>query len=171
MTEEDPLIYVRRHPGDWRVAAVRLSSLSGIGWDCMCGGLNIFTQTVLYGYIFCNAIESGELAHSCRHGPGPHNIKVCMLQVDNEKHVHDALEWYARIPSRDQRKRLADAQAWIKAALPRRVARLLQRHGMQTPRELFEMSPTDIAAFPGVGPKTCDILLAYRSEHPADVTT
>jgi hypothetical protein len=25
----------------------------------------------------------GELAHSCRHGPPPHNILVCVLKKDN----------------------------------------------------------------------------------------
>jgi hypothetical protein len=39
----------------------------------------------LHGYVWCDGMIAGELAHSCRHGPGPHRIKVCITKIDNKK--------------------------------------------------------------------------------------
>lgn len=35
--------------------------------------------------MYCDKIVEGELAHSCRHGEGPHYIKVCVVKKDNDK--------------------------------------------------------------------------------------
>jgi len=37
----------------------------------------------IHGYVFCDDMVAGELAHSCRHGNGPHRIKVCVVKKDN----------------------------------------------------------------------------------------
>jgi hypothetical protein len=34
-------------------------------------------------YVMCDGMIDGELAHSCSHGPPPHDIKVCLLKKDN----------------------------------------------------------------------------------------
>ena len=39
----------------------------------------------LHGYVMCNRMIAGELAHSCEHGPPPHRIKVCITKKGNEK--------------------------------------------------------------------------------------
>jgi hypothetical protein len=33
--------------------------------------------------VWCDAMVSGELAHSCRHGAGPHQIKMCVTKKGN----------------------------------------------------------------------------------------
>ena len=37
-----------------------------------------------YGYIWCDDLVEGEVAHSCAHGPGPHRIKVVVVKKDND---------------------------------------------------------------------------------------
>ena len=37
----------------------------------------------IHGYVWCNAALDGSVAHSCRHGEGPHRIKVCVVKKDN----------------------------------------------------------------------------------------
>jgi plasmid stabilization system protein ParE len=39
----------------------------------------------LHGYVWCDGMISGVLAHTCRHGPPPHRIKVCVTKKGNEK--------------------------------------------------------------------------------------
>src|SRR5262249_35354697 len=40
-------------------------------------------QLFIHGYVLCSDVEGG-IAHSCRHGSGPHNIKVCVVKKDNK---------------------------------------------------------------------------------------
>jgi hypothetical protein len=47
---------------------------------------------MVYGYILCDQILEGELAHSCIHGPPPHEIKVVVVGVDNPKRLMDELK-------------------------------------------------------------------------------
>jgi hypothetical protein len=39
----------------------------------------------LHGYVMCDQLIAGHLAHSCQHGPAPHRIKVCITKKGNEK--------------------------------------------------------------------------------------
>ena len=81
----DLLIDVRRQWNDWRHASYRLSQIGGLHWDNMSGGLGASApQLFMHGYVMCDAMESGELAHSCTHGPPPHRIKVCITKKGNE---------------------------------------------------------------------------------------
>ena len=43
------------------------------------------TCCYLHGYVWCDAMIAGELAHTCTHGPPPHRIKVCITKKGNEK--------------------------------------------------------------------------------------
>ncbi len=87
-TELDPeeTVVVRRHWNAWMTATVKLKHLQNLHWDDTSGGVNVRSPHVMmYGYIYCDQIVSGELNHSCAHGPGPHRIKVVVVQVDNPK--------------------------------------------------------------------------------------
>jgi hypothetical protein len=35
--------------------------------------------------VMCDGMQSGRLAHSCKHGPPPHKVKVCITRKYNEK--------------------------------------------------------------------------------------
>jgi hypothetical protein len=78
------IIKVRRQPGHWRLADYRLSDVSRIRWDYVGGGIQRRSQWHVYGYVMCDAMLSGKIAHSCRHGPPPHRVKVCITKKYNE---------------------------------------------------------------------------------------
>ena len=88
---EDPTIYIRRQWNDWRIGSVPLSKLHHLAWDECSGGVMTRTpQPFIHGYCWCNEVE-GEIAHSCRHGAGPHWIKVCVVKKDNERDAFEQL--------------------------------------------------------------------------------
>jgi hypothetical protein len=37
----------------------------------------------VHATVSCEGMQEGEVAHSCSHGPGPHNIKVCITAGRN----------------------------------------------------------------------------------------
>lgn len=80
----EEIVKVRRQPGDWRIARYDLSKVRGMRWDNVGGGIEQGSAMHVYGYVFCNGMIDGELAHSCRHGPPPHEIKVCITKKYNE---------------------------------------------------------------------------------------
>jgi hypothetical protein len=72
-----PFVEVRRQWNDWRVAVYTLSDIDDLHWDRVSGGVNARApREFLHCYVLCDGMVSGDLAHSCRHGQGPHNIKV-----------------------------------------------------------------------------------------------
>jgi hypothetical protein len=79
------LVQVRRQPGDWRLAAYRLSDIARLRWDFVGGGIRRKSQWHVYGFVMCNGMVHGRIAHSCAHGPPPHRIKVCITRKYNEK--------------------------------------------------------------------------------------
>lgn len=91
--DQDTLISVRRHPSDWQTARFRLRDIRGFRWDGTSGGVGrAASHTALFGYVWCNAARDGEVAHSCSHGPGPHEIKVCVPKVCNKENWKALLE-------------------------------------------------------------------------------
>ena len=81
------LITVARQPGDGRLAEYEAGAVHDLHWDNMTGGVMAWTpfkQQMVFGYVFCDAMDSGELAHSCSHGPPPHWIKVCIMKQYNK---------------------------------------------------------------------------------------
>jgi hypothetical protein len=85
---QEPALYVRRQWNDWKIARVALSDFEGSHWSNVSGGIQATApRDFIHGYILCNRILSGEIAHSCRHGRGPHVIKVCIVQKDNDPEV------------------------------------------------------------------------------------
>lgn len=84
--DDQPLVEVRRQWNDWRIATYRVSDVWGLHWSGESGGVRARSpRYFLHGYVLCNGMVGGELAHSCRHGPPPHEIKVCILERGNEK--------------------------------------------------------------------------------------
>ena len=80
------IVQVRRQWNDWRIAEVNLSELDDVHWSTFSGGVGApAPQPFIHGYISCDTIPEGELAHSCRHGSAPHRIKVCVVKKDNDK--------------------------------------------------------------------------------------
>jgi hypothetical protein len=84
------LVSVRRQWNSWEVAEVYVGEVSNPLWDIESGGIKgAATEALIYGYVWCDAIISGSLAHSCLHGTAPHSIKVCILRKDNPPRIFD----------------------------------------------------------------------------------
>lgn len=85
--KEDFLVSVRRGPQDWQTAKVWFSNLIYLHWDCVTGGVERTTPyPMVMAYIYCDTLVSGEVAHSCSHGEGPHKIKICLIKKLNKEH-------------------------------------------------------------------------------------
>jgi len=84
------LISVRRHWNSWEIAQVYVGDVSNALWDLVSGGVKEHaSEAFIYGYIWCDAILSGSVAHSCLHGTAPHSIKVCILRKDNPPRIYN----------------------------------------------------------------------------------
>ncbi|MFD5828119.1 hypothetical protein [Lentzea sp. NPDC060358] len=82
---DETVVWVRRQWNNTLSAGYRLADVSEPHWSEFSGG----TQTranrfYVHAYVMCDAAVEGEVAHSCRHGRGPHRIKVCIVAVDND---------------------------------------------------------------------------------------
>ncbi len=69
--EQSVPVKVRRQPGDYRLATYRLDKVYRMRWDNVGGGIQQRSAIHVYGYVLCNELTCGKLAHSCRHGPPP----------------------------------------------------------------------------------------------------
>jgi hypothetical protein len=84
MIDTIAVVFVRRQWNDWREARYRLEDVKDLHWDTVSGGVYAPTpQPFVHGYVQCNGMIDGELAHPCRHGRGPHSIKVCLVKKAN----------------------------------------------------------------------------------------
>ena len=89
----DQFVVVRRQWNNKRRARYRLSDFWGARWDNMSGGINRSAPRMfIHGYVLCDQLIEGDLAHSCRHGRPPHRIKVCVTKKDNDPAVFAAIE-------------------------------------------------------------------------------
>ena len=80
-------VYVRRDWNDRGMGRVRWANLHDPRWDTVSGGAQVENPLpLLHGYVWCDKVR-GKIGHSCAHGPGPHNIKVCMLREDNSNRI------------------------------------------------------------------------------------
>ena len=80
-------VYVRRDWNDRGMGRVRWVDLHDPRWDTVSGGAQVENPLpLLHGYVWCDKVR-GKIGHSCAHGPGPHNIKVCMLREDNSNRI------------------------------------------------------------------------------------
>lgn len=86
------IVTVVRHPGDWRTADYLLENISDLHWSNASGGVQKnLNRVYLCGYVWCDEMEEGELAHSCLHGEGPHQIKVVVQKNHNSKTTYKKL--------------------------------------------------------------------------------
>jgi hypothetical protein len=103
-TAEGAVVKVRRQPQDWRLADYRLSDVSDLRWSKTSGGTRRKYQLHVYGYVMCDAMLTGKIAHSCRHGPPPHMVKVCITKKYNEGIWSLILEKVGSKPKQRRRK-------------------------------------------------------------------
>ncbi len=83
--EGETIVWVRRQWNDSNDAAYRLSDIDGWHWSDVSGGIQAkANRSYLHAYVWCDAMLSGGVAHSCRHGEGPHRIKVCVVKNNNK---------------------------------------------------------------------------------------
>jgi hypothetical protein len=84
--DNEPLVKVRRQWNSTRIAIYRLADVTDIAWRKYSGGLgHKANRRYLHGYVLCDQMVEGRVAHSCKHGPKPHTIKVCITRKGNEK--------------------------------------------------------------------------------------
>lgn len=80
----DQDIVVRRQWDGRLRATYRFADLGRLHLSDTSGGVGAQANRLyIHGYVQCDAMTAGELDHSCRHGPPPHRIKVCVVAVDN----------------------------------------------------------------------------------------
>jgi hypothetical protein len=101
LDEIPTLVRVRRDWDDTRREAVfRLDQLRDFHWTDTAGGTGRKAPTqLLHAYVWCSDMISGDLAHSCEHGPGPHNIKICVPFSPNAtawREIEIAAAWSMR---------------------------------------------------------------------------
>lgn len=95
--DNDSIIYVRRQPSDWKIASIYYKDLWNFHWNMITGGIRVRTPNPhLFALMWCNKIIEGEISHSGIHGPGPHQIEVCILKIDNPKTFKDLEQLYNR---------------------------------------------------------------------------
>ena len=89
---QDEIIWVKRSPTDWESAKYPFEALENPCWGDYAGGLQVpLPYPFIQGYVWCNGMVEGEVAHSGSHGPCPHRIKVCVIKRYNDPKVYDKL--------------------------------------------------------------------------------
>ena len=84
-------VRIRRQFSDYRIGEIHYGGLNGICWDNISGGVyDIAPQPFIHAYVLCNEVK-GDIAHSCQHGPPPHNIKIVILKKDNTQEIYKRL--------------------------------------------------------------------------------
>jgi hypothetical protein len=79
------VVWVRRQWNDYRDAAYCIEDVAGWHWSDVSGGVGACApRPFVHAYVWCNQMIEGELAHSCSHGQGPHQIKVCVTKKMNK---------------------------------------------------------------------------------------
>ena len=104
--KDDAAIKVRRQWNDRRrIATYRVGDISELQWGRTSGGVQARTpQPFVHGYVMCDAMIGGKLAHSCSHGPAPHRIKVCLTRKGNESVWKEVLAIVGPSPGRPRRQ-------------------------------------------------------------------
>lgn len=69
-----------------QIASAKLCDLTGFEWLQFSGGIHSVMKSLpmyhLIAYVQCTKVR-GDIEHSCKHGPPPHNLRVMILKVDN----------------------------------------------------------------------------------------
>ncbi len=115
----DTLLAVRRQPTDRRIGKVRLADIRKLHWRRQSGGIKsrFMAQPFVFGLIRCTDIAEGRIAHSCQHGPPPHEVLVCMCQKDNPAALATFIAHIANLePAIRERQRATGADHWLAVA-------------------------------------------------------
>jgi len=85
VTQHEDIVWVRRQWNDYRDASYLLCNVWDFHWSSTSGGVYARAPRLfVHAYVRCDQMISGTLAHSCEHGPGPHEIKVCVTKSMNK---------------------------------------------------------------------------------------
>jgi hypothetical protein len=112
----DTLLAVRRYPTNRRIGKVRLGDIRHIQWRSQSGGRRsrFMAQPFVFGLIPCTKIVEGSIAHTCQHGPPPHEVLVCMCQKDNPKDLAVLMAHLAnRAGDIKEAMKVRDAAHWL----------------------------------------------------------
>jgi hypothetical protein len=82
-------VMVRRRCGDKQRAIYRVEDIAELHMQEVNGA--VAKHSELHGYVWCDALLQGELAHECARGSGAHRIKVCVLQKDNSPVIYQQM--------------------------------------------------------------------------------
>jgi hypothetical protein len=119
---DDPLVWVRRHQHDWRLAAFRMSDLGDLQEDRE-------SKSRLSATVWCKPPEDGERLHACRPNAAPHRVRVSVMKKDNEgifqrlrRGAREAEPEFEGLCARDLVDDAADPVAQLRAAVGTRRA-------------------------------------------------
>jgi hypothetical protein len=86
MNENESTLTVRRQWNNRKQAVYRFEDVCDLHWSQRSGGiLRRANRFYVHGYVMCDQMIAGRVAHSCKHGEGPHRIKVCVIKKLNIK--------------------------------------------------------------------------------------
>jgi hypothetical protein len=168
-------VEVRRQWNDSRTAKYRISDVDNWHWSSVSGGVNaVAIRDFVHGYVMCDGAVSGEVAHSCNHGPPPHSIKVCIIKSGNEA-VWDRVLQLAgprRVSPTDpaQLERKTRKRRFLNRGLSAITIRKLLEAGIDAPERLLFMCEADVKALHGIGPARLGEINEYRTKYtPANM--
>ncbi len=147
-------VNVKRQPGDYRIGKVLLGDIYNVHWDNTSGGVHAKSSDVLYGYIYCDKLVSGEVAHSCEHGDRPHYIKVFIPMKDNDKGVINQLK--AMADSNGKRRIYKKSINFSDA-----VREIVAKNPGITPKEIYPLIPNSNLN----DQKSIDAAIHYLKKH------
>jgi len=88
---DGPVVVLRRHWNDWRRGINLLSDLRRFHRSWISGGARLPSpRPFVHAYVRCTDLVDGDLCHSCRHGPPPHEIKLWIVKKDSTPAVYAA---------------------------------------------------------------------------------
>ncbi len=88
---------IRRRWNGPDIARVPLDALRELHIRNEAGGVcGALPRGFLFAHVWCDSLASGELGHSCREGPPPHDLLVCILPNDNPGTLYEELRAMAR---------------------------------------------------------------------------
>ncbi len=87
------VVTVCRQWNDWRVLEIPVDKLYWFEMRDYSGGVGARSpRPMLHAHMLCTAIPEGsDFPHSCRHGPPPHVIVVCIRKKDNSLALYNKL--------------------------------------------------------------------------------
>lgn len=96
MSSEEKVVVRRRWNGP-DTAEVLTESLWDLHVQNEPGGVcGAFPRGFLFAHVWCDKVASGLFGHTCRDGPPPHDLLVCILPTDNPAALYERLHAKSR---------------------------------------------------------------------------